>query len=137
MKILKNLISLSGITKMRGRKIRGMLPEQDQILCPVCNNELVTIDKQLGYLPCKSCQERQSQIAKPSEQIEFTSESIKEGRRKFFKSTIQPWRDNRPSLEYAQAYPERAKKKFAKYKKSEIKEVWKDITPGGGWGRTE
>lgn len=107
------------------------------MLCPTCQINSARIDKQLGCLPCKECQTRHSQIKGPDKQVEFTSDDIREGRRKHFKSIIQPWRDDQPSKEYADAYPERAKKMFTKYKKSQIKNVWSDITPMGGIERTK
>lgn len=106
-------------------------------LCSVCNKNEATEYKQLGYLPCQSCQDRQRLISGPNTQIEFTTGEIKEGRRKYFKSIIQPWREGVPSKEYADAYPEQAKKMFKKHKKSEIKNVWSDISPAGGIERTK
>jgi DNA phosphorothioation-dependent restriction protein DptG len=107
------------------------------MLCSVCNINQATKDKNLGYLPCKICQDRFSKFKKPSSQVEFTSDNIKEGRKQYFKSIIQPWREGVPSKEYQDAYPEQSKKMFAKYKKSEIREVWNDISPIGGIGRTK
>ncbi len=107
------------------------------MLCTVCDINEATKDKILGVLPCSDCTNRHKEFKKPSNQIEFTSQEIKEGRKQNFKSTLQPWRDGQPSLEYARAYPEQAKKMFNKYKKSEIKEVWKDVSPIGGIDRTK
>lgn len=105
--------------------------------CLNCNINPARIDKQIGVLYCDACRDRQRGYEKPHANIEFTSEEIKEGRRAHMKSIIQPWRDGVPSKEYADAYPEQAKKMFAKYKKSEIKEVWGDITPAGGIEKTK
>ena len=105
--------------------------------CLVCNINDAIKDPQLGYLACQSCRARQAGFTKPSYPIEFTSQNIKDERKKYFKSTIQPWRDGQPSLEYQKAYPEQAGKMFKKYKKSQIKEVWKDISPVGGIERTK
>ncbi len=107
------------------------------MLCPVCSQNEAIRDKTLGILPCLVCKERQSNINKPYSNVEFTTEEVREGRRKYFKSTIQPWREGVPSKEYQDAYPERANKMFKKYKKSEIKNVWSDIAPSGGIGRTK
>ena len=111
--------------------------KQNQIECPVCSKNNAVIDRQLGVLPCRDCLDRQKWIIKPNQQIEFTSNEIKENRRKYFKSIIQPYRDGMPSKEYADAYPEQASKMFKKYKKNEIKNVWGDITPKGGIERTK
>jgi len=60
---------------------------------------------------------------------EFVPERIKEDRVKHFKSTIQPWRNGEPSLEFQEAFPSRAKKYFKNEKKTP-KYTWKDLP---GW----
>src|SRR3990167_7271621 len=76
--------------------------------CLVCSINDAAKDPQLGYLACQSCRDRQSGFTKPSIQIEFTSGEIKEGRRKYFRSTIQKYREGQLSKEFIDAYPERA-----------------------------
>lgn len=98
--------------------------------------------KHYGILPCSDCQARQINIKKPDVQIEFTSNEIKEGRKQHFKSIIQKYRDGQLSKEFVEAYPERAKAmvKEGIHTEKEIKNaknVWSDISPMGGIGRTK
>lgn len=74
--------------------------------------------------------------------VEFTSDAIKEGRKKYFKSIIQKYRDGQLSKEFIDAYPERAKAmvKEGIHTEKEIKNaknVWGDISPAGGLERTK
>ena len=110
--------------------------------CPVCNTNKATKDKQLGILPCKSCQTRQSGFKKPNTQVEFTSEDIKEGRKEHFGSIVQKYRDGQLSKEFVDRYPERAramvKEKIHTEKEiKNAKNVWGDISPMGGIDRTK
>ena len=109
--------------------------------CLSCNTNDAAKDPQLGYLACQSCRARQAGFTKPSNQIEFTSSDIKEGRRKYFRSTIQKYRDGQLSKEFVDSYPERAKAMIETgiHTEKEIKQakpVWGDISPAGGVGRT-
>ena len=104
--------------------------------CLVCTINEATQDKLLGVLPCSDCTTRHSNFKKPSNQIEFTSKEIKEGRKKNFKSTLQKYRNGQLSKEFLEAYPERAKAMNEKEIKK-AKNVWGDITPAGGIGRTK
>lgn len=112
------------------------------MLCPVCSANDAIKDAQLGVLPCESCKTRHSKFKKPDKLHEFTSESIKEGRKKYFKSIVTRYRDGELSKEFVEAYPERAKAmvKEGIHTKKEIKnakEVWGDISPMGGIKRTK
>ena len=112
------------------------------IKCPVCGINKALKRPQLGILPCQSCQDRQSGFKRPDIQIEFTSDSIKTGRKEHFKSTLQKYRDGVLSKEFVQAYPERAEAmvKEGIHTEKEIKnakDVWGDIAPAGGIERTK
>jgi len=114
----------------------------NKIVCPVCNVQEAIKDAQLGVLPCTICRDRQRFIKNPGHQIEFTSQEIREGRRKYGKSILQKYREGELSKEFIEAYPERAKAMVDKgiHTQEEIKRakpVWKDIEPAGGWGRTK
>ena len=114
----------------------------DQILCPVCNTDLATKDKQFGILPCFFCQNRQSRVQKPYANLEFTSQNIKDERKKYFKSTLQKYRDGQLSKEFIVAYPERAQAMIKEgiHTEKEVKQakpVWGDISPAGGIERTK
>jgi hypothetical protein len=94
------------------------------IVCEICKKEVLTAsyrkiqDKYLWM--CEDC--LGYKIMNP----EFVPERIKEERRKYAKSLIQPFREGTPSKEFAEAYPEQAKKIF---KKERPKEVWKGDIP--------
>lgn len=112
------------------------------MLCPNCNTGKAIKSPQLGVLPCKGCQERHKSFTKPSRLIEFTSNEIKEGRKAHFKSIVQKYRGGELSKEFVDAYPERAEAmvKEGVHTKKEIKnakDVWGDISPMGGIGRTK
>ena len=112
-----------------------------KILCPVCTRDEAQIDKRIGILPCKICTIRQNRIDKPNKVIEFTSHNIKEERKKYFKSTIQKYREGQLSREFIEAYPERAKAmvKEGIHTEKEIKQakdVWSDIS-GVNWRRSK
>jgi len=61
---------------------------------------------------------------------EFTSDNIRQERVKYWKSLVQPFRNNEPSKEYMEAYPDKAKKIFTQKQIREAKHTWKDLP---GW----
>jgi hypothetical protein len=77
-----------------------------------------------------------SKYFKPSVK-EWIPDRIKEDRDNHFKDTIQPWRDNEPSREYQEAYPDRAKKMFTEKERKTSKYVWRDIAPSKFKGGTK
>ena len=110
--------------------------------CLVCNINDAIKDPQLGYLACQSCRDRQAGFTKPSYPIEFTSQNIKDERKKYFKSTLQKYRGGQLSKEFIDAYPERAQAMIKEkiHTEKEIKQakpVWGDISPVGGIDRTK
>ena len=110
--------------------------------CLVCSTKEATKDPQLGILACQDCRNRQAKFTKPGSLIEFTSADIKEGRRKYFKSTLQKYRNGELSKEFIDAYPERAQAMIKEkiHTEKEIKQarpVWSDISPAGGIDRTK
>lgn len=56
---------------------------------------------------------------------EFTSETVKEDRKKYFNSMLQPEREGIPSKEFVEAYPEKARKLF-KDRINKAQYVWQD-----------
>jgi len=54
-------------------------------------------------------------------------DSTKEDRKKYFKSTLQPWRDGVPSKEYVEAYPDIAKETLGEDNIKKAKNVWYDL----------
>lgn len=110
--------------------------------CLVCGTGKAIKDDFLGILPCRSCQDSQARSNKANRPVEFTSEEIKEGRKQSFRSTIQRFRDGELSREFVEAYPERAKDmvKNGIVTEKQVKnsrDVWGDISPMGGWERTQ
>ena len=65
---------------------------------------------------------------------EFTKESIKEDRKKYFKSALQPYRDGEFSREFKEAYPDISKDMvkegvITRKQHDRARDVWKDL-PG-------
>ena len=65
--------------------------------------------------------------------IEMEPQSMKDSRSEYAKSLIQPFRQGIPSSEFAEAYPERAKRMF---KSEKTEEVWRDTLPSY-WRKTK
>jgi len=65
---------------------------------------------------------------------EHVPQALKDDRKKYSKSLLQPWREGEPSAEFMKAYPERAKKMFSAKEQMKAKNVWKDILPNGWEG---
>lgn len=111
------------------------------MLCPNCKVNKAIIDKHYGVLYCKECRNKQRSFKKPSRQIEFTSEDIKEGRKEFGRSTLQRFRDGKLSKEFIEAYPE-TKKSMIKEgvitdkQAKNAKNVWGDVM-GHNWERSK
>jgi hypothetical protein len=60
---------------------------------------------------------------------EWVPDRIKQERKAHFKDIVQPWRDNEPSREYIDTYPEQSKKIFTPKERKSAKKVWSDIAP--------
>lgn len=60
--------------------------------CPVCRTNDAIKDPYYGYLPCERCQLEQSRLKRPGNIPEFTSDTIKEGRKEFKDDIEQPHR---------------------------------------------
>lgn len=87
--------------------------------CPQCGKRIAIIDNALGVLPCSNCQSINNQTARPNFPIEFTSSKIKEERKKYAKSILQPYIGGKLSREYIEAY---GTDKLAGVTKRDIKE---------------
>ena len=72
--------------------------------CPVCHKELAIKDSYFGILPGKNCSERQKEYSLPNNLIEITTQPIKDSRKEYAKSIIQPFRDGELSKEYLDAH---------------------------------
>lgn len=71
--------------------------------CPRCKQNEAKTDPALGIIPCDSCQNA-SRARGTAKAVEFTSESIKEDRKKFAKDILQPFRAGEVSKEYLKVY---------------------------------
>jgi hypothetical protein len=71
--------------------------------CPVCKHETATVDPSLGILPCLACQTRRRGLG-VNRAVEFTSEAIKEDRKKFAGDILQPFRAGELSKEYIEHF---------------------------------
>jgi hypothetical protein len=99
------------------------------IMCPKCMKFEAVVTLGNGICDCVECNKKST--ADLGGWPEFVPGRIKEDRNKFFKMTLQPYRDGIPSKEYAEAYPERAKEKF---KDEKPQYVYKDLA---GWSTRE
>lgn len=72
--------------------------------CPTCRKGKAIIDNLYGVLPCDLCQEKNRQTAKPKMGVEFTSDSIREQRKEYSKSILQPYIGGKLSKEYIEEY---------------------------------
>lgn len=74
--------------------------------CPICHSEPALIHKLYGKLPGIRCRDkRRANNSLPSHPVEMVGDQIKQERKQFAKSTIQPFRnDGTFSDEYYQAY---------------------------------
>jgi hypothetical protein len=72
--------------------------------CGVCKINDAIYDDYWGYLPCRSCQEKQARLAKPGGQVEFVGEDIKLQRQKYHRDIIQSNRKGESNKEYVDVY---------------------------------
>ena len=110
------------------------------ILCPTCEKKEANCYRVGGVYSignCTRCEAKKQEKFKDVPHLgglpEFTSEKIKEGRREYFNSMVQTFRDGTPSREFYEARPQEAKKIF----KDDVKRmqyVWKDVQ---GWNNRE
>lgn len=105
-------------------------------LCPVCHKEPANTHATWGVIPGSDCQRRRAANKLPDHPIEFTSKSIKEGRKEYAKSALQPWRSGELSKEYLQAYGTKGINPTAKEIKR-AKNVWTDVNKGVDIGRSK
>lgn len=94
--------------------------------CPVCHKNKATIHPIYGVMACTSCKNKRSRNTLPSRQAEMVGESIKNERREYAKSIIQPWRSGVLSKEYLELYGTKNIKPTKKDLKN-AKRVWSEI----------
>lgn len=119
-----------GMTFSWGEPHPSMIKD-GQLLCRTCGNTGGQVHPLLGIMPCANCEREQAKNWKPNVPYpEFIPSSIKEDRKKYFKTLIQPHRGGENSREYAEAYPEKAKQMWGEEGVKKSKYVWKDLS---GW----
>ena len=94
------------------------------MLCPSCKTAEARKHPTYGVMPCHPCTARRRGNQLPGSQVEFTSEKVKEQRRAYAKSILQPFREGIPSQEFAESYPDKAAKMFEGHGKPQ--RVWSD-----------
>lgn len=109
---------------------------QDQVStkCPSCKRETDKFIYMSGLKiagDCSECIKRRGfkPMGRPHE---FTTEKIREDRKKFKKDLYQPWREGEISKEFLDTYPDKAKEMvkegiITKKQHDSAKEVWKDV----------
>lgn len=76
-----------------------------------------------------------SKFYKPS-RVEHIPQRIKEERKKYVKSMLQPWRSGEASAEFIEAYPKQSKKMFTTKERIKAKNVWDDTPNIKNWRKT-
>ena len=94
-------------------------------MCPVCGIYEARKHPLLGMLPCGNCKARRDEFKSPDHPVEFTTSSIKEGRKEYYKDIVQPFRGNEVSKEFIDLYPNKAKTMFTEKEIRKAKSVWK------------
>jgi len=77
--------------------------------CLICKKRRSVKIDPFGFLPCEVCRKRQKEIAKPKVSIEVTTAEIKEDRKKYADTIVQPFRQGQLAKEFVEAYPDRVK----------------------------
>lgn len=95
------------------------------VICPVCLKNDTQKHPVYGVLPCDSCQTKRRSQSRPTKQVEFVGDSIKNGRQEYAKSIIQPYRSGELSREYLELYGTKNISVSPKQIK-QAKYVWRD-----------
>jgi hypothetical protein len=95
-------------------------------MCPNCQTNKGTTHALYGVLPCNECTTRQNTYNLPSVQVEMTGEIIKQERKDFARSIIQPFRAGELSKEYIDMYGTKSIS-VTEEEVANAKEVWTDL----------
>lgn len=98
--------------------------------CTVCLINQANNHPIYGQMPCNDCNLKRSTNSLPNHQIEFTSQSVKDQRREYASSIVQPWRSGEPSREFIETQPHKAKQYYTPKEMKKAKNVWSDIHKG-------
>ena len=94
--------------------------------CPVCQNRPAIVDSVYGILPCLHCRDINAKVPRPKIGVEFTSEKIKNERKEYGKSILQPYIGGKLSKEYIEEYGTSALANVTKRDIKEAQYVYKD-----------
>jgi len=94
------------------------------MLCLVCKINKAVKSNTFGVLPCIACQKRQSTLQVPKQQVEFTTESIKEDRLAYAEDIIQPHRGDTLSKEYVDRYGKKGLGNISDEELAKAEPVW-------------
>lgn len=97
------------------------------MICPNCQREESQISTGFGVIPCKTCQTRHRASTKPSNQIEFTTQEVKDGRKECARDILQPFHSDELSKEYLEAHGD-THIKVTPEEKAKAKNVWDDLS---------
>jgi hypothetical protein len=113
-----------------GEPVASMIKD-GKLICRLCGNTGGQVHPELGIMPCRACETEQNAKWKPNVPMpEFIPTKIKDDRKKYFKTLLQPHRGGENSREYAEAYPEKAKEMWGEEGVKKSKYVWSDLS---GW----
>lgn len=98
------------------------------MICNSCRKNKAVYDDYYGYLPCEDCRKKQENLKRPGKVPEFTSDSIKEGRKAYFDDYHPAHRKGIASREFREQYGEKAMKRqgFTDKEIKNAKYVWKN-----------
>jgi len=106
------------------------------MLCKTCKKNKAVKHDMYGYLECESCQKKLNES--PRKDVEFTTDSIREGRSEYSKDILQPYQDGVLSKEYLDEYGvsginvTKQEIKDAKYTNKGLKNWWGRNRSKGG-----
>jgi hypothetical protein len=104
-----------------------------KILCPHCQKNEAVIHPQYGVIWCDDCNKKLPVWHKGYP--EFVPDSVKEDRKKYFKSALQPFRGGELSREYVKAYGTKGIK-VSPDQVRKAKDVWRDLPGHKHWEKS-
>lgn len=94
--------------------------------CPQCQKKPAIVDSVYGILPCQQCQDKNRKIKRPKIGYEFTSDKIRNERKEYGKSILQPYIGGELSKEYVEEYGVDKLSGVTKREARKAKYVYKD-----------
>jgi hypothetical protein len=94
------------------------------MLCQNCKTNQAEQNSIFGVLPCLDCRNRLSKLQRPKEQVEFTTDNIKEDRKAFSDDILQPYKGDTLSKEYLEKFGTKGIGNPTKEKLDNAEYVW-------------